>query len=263
MIAEPRGGRIPAWIGLALIALGVAAVPFDLTVFQWFKDKTVRDALNEILVVCEAFGNGAGLPCFVCLIWLLAPRDRPRLPRLVTAALAAGLAADAIKMLVCRMRPVCFNLQQPSGAVSDTFHGCFMFGAGGSSMQSFPSAHAALACGMALALTRLYPAGRPLFLVMGVAVCLQRVVVGMHYLSDVLCGAALGWFVGYACCYGTILARGFDALERRWAGGRVAAPCPPGTPALDRSTAAERSLGRESTPPHSGFIPSEQRARIV
>jgi membrane-associated phospholipid phosphatase len=238
MIAEPRGGRMPAWIGLALIAVGLAVVPFDLSVFEWFKDKKVREALSEILSVCEAFGNGAGLPCFVCLIWLLAPRDRLRLPRLITAALAAGLMADGVKMLVGRTRPVCFSLQHPLGVVSETFQGCFPFGAGGSGMQSFPSAHAALAFGMALALTRLYPAGRPMFLALGAAVCLQRVIVGMHYLSDVLCGAGIGWLVGYVCCYGTLGARGFDALERRLSGGQIADPSRQGVPALDRSTAA-------------------------
>jgi membrane-associated phospholipid phosphatase len=254
MIAEPRDGRMPAWIGLALIALGVAVVPLDLTVFEWFKDKKVREALSEILVVFEAFGNGAGLPCFAWLIWLLAPRDRLRLPRLLTASLAAGLMADAIKMLVCRTRPVCFSLQQPLGVVSDTFHGCLMFGAGGSGMQSFPSAHAALAFGMVVALTCLYPAGKPLFVALGVAVGLQRVIVGMHYVSDVFCGAGLGWLVGYACCHGTILARAFDALERRWALGAADAPSHQVAHALDRSPPSE---------PHSGFHPSRPHANTV
>ena len=49
--------------------------------------------------------------------------------------------------------------------------------------------------GLALGMTRLYPHGRWLFLTFASLATLQRMVVGAHYPSDCLCGAAVGLVV--------------------------------------------------------------------
>jgi len=51
---------------------------------------------------------------------------------------------------------------------------------------------------------------------MVVLVACHRIEAGAHYLSDVLCGAAVGVIVATACLKAGRLARWFDRLEERW-----------------------------------------------
>jgi len=61
--------------------------------------------------------------------------------------------------------------------------------------QSFPSAHTATAAALAVVLTSVYFRGVWLFYSVVVLVAMQRVETGAHYVSDVLCGAAIGCVV--------------------------------------------------------------------
>ena len=82
--------------------------------------------------------------------------------------------------------------------------------------RAFPSAHAASAVGLAVALSRFYPQGRPLFVGLAVLACLQRMTSGAHFLSDVLAGAAIGYLFAHACVGNGWLARRFDGWESTW-----------------------------------------------
>ncbi|MEV6650450.1 phosphatase PAP2 family protein [Streptomyces sp. NPDC051219] len=58
--------------------------------------------------------------------------------------------------------------------------------------HSFPSSHATSAAAAAVAFGALRPAGRHLVPPLAAAVCVSRLVVGVHYPSDVAAGALLG-----------------------------------------------------------------------
>ena len=64
---------------------------------------------------------------------------------------------------------------------------------------SFPSGHAlnAFAIGSVLALA--FPAVAPLVLVVATNVAVSRVVLGLHWLSDVLAGALAGFWLALLC----------------------------------------------------------------
>ena len=110
--------------------------------------------------------------------------------------LAAGVAADLLKMLVMRSRP--YDLPFLSWPGLGTFGiGCRPLRR--QRAQSFPSAHTATAVGLAAALIWLYPQGRLVFSLLAVLVGCQRVASGAHYPSDVLVGAAVvAWW--RRCC---------------------------------------------------------------
>jgi len=62
---------------------------------------------------------------------------------------------------------------------------------------SFPSGHSTTAFAVALSLGSFYPEARPLLLLLAANVAVSRVIVGMHFLSDVLVGSGMGAVLGY------------------------------------------------------------------
>lgn len=62
---------------------------------------------------------------------------------------------------------------------------------------SFPSGHSTTAFAVALSLGSFYPEIMPLLLLLAANVAISRVVVGMHFLSDVVVGSGTGALLGY------------------------------------------------------------------
>ena len=108
------------------------------------------------------------------------------------SALAAGLGAELLKLIIGRERPTrldetgtqfieqIYTFKQPLGA---------FFGGGNLGM---PSSHAATAFGGAVALALVAPTIRPLILCLAGLTGLMRIVASAHTLSDVVVGAAVG-----------------------------------------------------------------------
>lgn len=197
----------------ALVVAGAVALTIDLPLAQAMVHGRVLRALHGFLGSFEPFGQPAAILVVAAAIALCDPRRRLAMPRLVAAAFGSGLAADLLKLLVARTRP---HHQELAGSVLETFRG-FLPGVGaGSAMQSFPSAHTAMAVGFALALTTLFPAGRWLFACLASLVALQRVEAGAHYLSDTCWGAAVGSVVGLLVFHPALLGAWFDRKEQEW-----------------------------------------------
>ena len=88
-----------------------------------------------------------------------------------------------IKNLYGRPRP-CEQPQGPPQRAPIPDHG------------SFPSGHTLHAVMAAIVTTSLLPGVAPVFLLLAILMALSRVVLGVHYPSDVLAGAALGCVLG-------------------------------------------------------------------
>ncbi len=180
---------------LVLLIAAVAALVCDVAISKFFLQNP-DTLLRRMVAIAEPFGNGWGVLLVVILIWQLDPARRRDLLFVVTASYGAGLVANLAKMTVVRVRPHSFDFV---GGVATTFGYQLDSTAGGSSLQSFPSAHTATAVGLAIALSLVYPRSRNLFFIIAIGVAMQRVCAGAHFLSDVLAGAALGLTVGVAC----------------------------------------------------------------
>lgn len=99
-----------------------------------------------------------------------------------TVVATSGLAAQALKHIVGRVRPHAAGFDPLQFIPFSTK----------ASFASFPSGHATSAFAAATALTLLLRRGRwPLF-VLATLIAASRVVVGAHFPTDVVCGAALG-----------------------------------------------------------------------
>ena len=101
---------------------------------------------------------------------------------------AAGLADDALKIVFGRARPYLWLAGDDSG------FGFFRYG---SKFASFPSGHTTTSVAAALALGAVLPRWRPLFLLAALLIALSRIVLDVHYLSDVVAGALLGAMVAF------------------------------------------------------------------
>ena len=62
---------------------------------------------------------------------------------------------------------------------------------------SFPSGHSMTAFAVTVSLAAFYPVLLPALLLCAVSVAASRILLGLHFLSDVLAGAALGGWLGY------------------------------------------------------------------
>jgi undecaprenyl-diphosphatase len=122
-----------------------------------------------------------------CGVAVLASHD----PEKYAAFLAAGLAAATgvllfmvLKKVVARRRPCtiepsCWATLLPR----DQF--------------SFPSGHSITAFAVALPLSYYFPTLAPLLLALAVSVALSRIILGVHFLTDVIAGSIIGSLLGY------------------------------------------------------------------
>ena len=110
-----------------------------------------------------------------------------RLQALLAAALAVGLGIAVFLKLKrafgrkrpCALEPHCWATLLPP----DQF--------------SFPSGHTITAFAVAISLGSHYPGLLPGLLFCAASVALSRILLGMHFLTDVLAGGALGAGLGY------------------------------------------------------------------
>ena len=177
--------------------------------------------LRNILDNVEPFGHAVGVVVASLLVMLLDPKQWKTGTSVFCAGAGGGLAADFFKLCVGRVRPRNFDFASLDAQA--TLTGWLpIFNGGGSGSQSFPSAHAATAFGLAVMLSSIYPRARWLFFLMAVMVLGHRLHSGAHYASDILAGAAIGWLVALCCVRFAVRFRYFHATQ----GSRTALESP-------------------------------------
>ncbi len=190
------------WTALVTATLVVPAFWLDKAVSRALVPDAWPGDLLKLVMLSEAFAHTFGVAAILIAVWLLDADSARRLPLLLAATLGSGIPVQLVKRIVGRLRPSAWNMEGPIG---DSFVGCCPWRTSGwealsdASIQSFPSAHTALAVALGWGLSWAYPRGRWLFGLLAVLAGLQRVVAHAHYLSDVLAGAALGT-LAFALC---------------------------------------------------------------
>jgi undecaprenyl-diphosphatase len=66
---------------------------------------------------------------------------------------------------------------------------------------SFPSGHSMTAFSVAVPTSLFYPSLEAGLLFCAISIALSRIVLGLHFLSDVIVGSALGAVIGYSVYY--------------------------------------------------------------
>jgi membrane-associated phospholipid phosphatase len=193
---------------LTFLALG--ALWLDIPLAKYFGKRPWGGDLNTTVSLAETFGYGVTAGLMVLTAAMLDPRGWRVFPRLAISTFGAGLAADAVKLLVGRHRPK--DTLHAAATAMETFT-TWANHQHNHLTQSFPSAHTATATGLAMGLAFFYPRGRWLFAGLTLLAGLQRIHSSNHYLSDVLAGAAIGALVGILATSRLPTNRWLDRLE--------------------------------------------------
>jgi membrane-associated phospholipid phosphatase len=201
-----------------VVVLGLAAVlalPFDVVLARFFLDDPFPGEMRSLIHKTEFFGHAYGILGIAFTIFLLDENRRKRIPRILVAALMAGLACDAIKLLVHRVRPCNYSFAEnaPTFLGLSFQHATSLGDMFQSAYHSFPSAHTATAVAFALVLGSVYPKGRWWFVALAILVAFSRFDGGAHYVSDTCVGGIVGYLTAHWILGNSHAARWFDRFE--------------------------------------------------
>lgn len=102
----------------------------------------------------------------------------------------SGIAANIIKVIACRPRPMLMLTEGITQWDPLAFRMEYLW-------NSFPSGHATTGLAIAISGTAAWPRLRWFFWPLGVAIAVARMIVDAHYLSDVIAGSVLGAVVAF------------------------------------------------------------------
>lgn len=158
-----------------------ALIAMEQNLLLWIQDTVRSDVLTPFFVLITTLGNGGAI-WLLLSVGLLVPKKTRKVGILSLVALLFSWLIDNVmlKNLVARTRPyeVVPGLVSLVGAQHDF---------------SFPSGHTGSSFAAAVVLFRELPRkyGWPALL-LAILIGFSRLYVGVHYPSDVLCGAMIG-----------------------------------------------------------------------
>lgn len=129
-----------------------------------------------------------------CGVAVLASHDPGKCAAFLAAAISAAsgiLLFTVLKKAVgrrrpCALEPHCWATLLPP----DQF--------------SFPSGHSITAFAVAVPLSLFYPFAAPVLFTLAASIAISRIVLGLHFLTDVIAGSILGSLLGYIAFRGVV-----------------------------------------------------------
>jgi undecaprenyl-diphosphatase len=155
---------------------------WELEFIRWADGWWSSPVLDRVLPWLTYLGSHFAVILFILLSWVLT-KKRKVLRYLVLLYATQSAVVYGLKFLVGRERPLFFlempsKLSQGPGEILD---------------PSFPSAHAAFAFMMAILLSRWFPKYRAIFFIVAGFIGWTRIYLDLHYPTDVMVGALLGY----------------------------------------------------------------------
>ena len=112
----------------------------------------------------------------------------------------SGIAANIIKVIACRPRPMLMLTEGITQWDPFAFRMEYIW-------NSFPSGHATTGLAIAISGTAAWPHLRWFFWPLGIAIAVARIIVDAHYLSDVIAGSLLGAVVAVTLRFARAMTR--------------------------------------------------------
>ena len=159
----------------------------DGQILLWIQELRT-DWLTAFFTTVTHLGDGGILWILAGVVLLIPKKTRKAgiavLAALVLSALVVNLL---LKPIVARIRP--YEVVEGLRLLVDPAHD-----------HSFPSGHSSSSMAAATAMFKALPHRMRLLrwgvMVLGVLICISRLYIGIHYPTDILCGAALGVLFG-------------------------------------------------------------------
>jgi membrane-associated phospholipid phosphatase len=215
-----RASRVWKRVGLLLLAAaGVYPFDHDLSVWMGHLGSSMGGDLKRELVVWGQYGQATWLIVVAIGFVLLVPWRWRRVLDLLAAAGLTWVLAFGIKIAAGRPRPKFDDPwvilgplgQYPVNAEAGVRHAWEVWAPISSDIWSMPSSHTAFAVMLSVFIAAMAPRLRVLAVVLAAIVALSRVMLGAHYPSDVLVGAAVG-----LACASLVVERGLGVRGLDW-----------------------------------------------
>lgn len=193
------------WIAVTVLTIGVAIVSmFFFDAAATINSKRVPQSLVDVVNWFTDFGRSswflwpAALLFGLCL-WAGASSRLTKTQHRVLAAIAVraefvfiaiaipGLFDGLLKRLIGRARPLMIDWHIPHPFSYSPFNNWGAY-------HSMPSGHATTAVCAAIVLGSMWPKARPYLWIYAAAICMSRVILLSHHVSDILIGALIGAF---------------------------------------------------------------------
>jgi membrane-associated phospholipid phosphatase len=186
------------WIGFALAAAGVVAFFYDIRTAEYFRTALSRAWKKKLRKVTDA-AKGAFwlLGAFVIYggvqLWMALDGETPTVRRASDVALAF-LISMVIASAILHSTKLLLGRRRPRDYFEHGLYGVRAFALDGQ-YDSFPSGHSVTIFCIATLASAVMPMFAALWFAIAGFLALTRAMLNSHYLSDVLCGAALGVIV--------------------------------------------------------------------
>ncbi len=184
------------------MAMAAVCYGVDASIVSGLSVDNLPGDIRKAVQLSEAFAHGISVT-FILTAVLLATRGvQQRMVWIaVLTTLLSGVTANVLKGSFVRIRPHSVGKIVVEGAGTDggiarrteTVAASFW----DSRQRSFPSGHAATAWGLAIGLSLAFPRATIIFCMLAVLACLQRIVSGAHFASDVFAGTAIACFCSW------------------------------------------------------------------
>jgi undecaprenyl-diphosphatase len=155
---------------------------WELNFMKWANGWWSTPVLDQVIPWITYLGSHFAVVLFVIVSWIIA-KQRKSLGCLFLLYAIQSAVIYGLKFLVGRERPIFFlnmasKLSKGPGEILD---------------PSFPSAHAAFSFMMATLLSNWFPRYRIFFFIVAAFIGWTRIYLGLHYPTDVIAGALLGY----------------------------------------------------------------------
>ena len=155
---------------------------WELAFMKWADGWWNSPILDHVLPWFTYLGSHFAFILFIILSWIIT-KQRKVLRYLIFLYAIQSAVIYSLKFLTQRQRPFLFlemasKLSKGPGEILD---------------PSFPSAHAAFSFMMAILLANWFPRYRVIFFIVAAFIGWTRIYLGVHYPTDVIVGAVLGY----------------------------------------------------------------------
>jgi len=183
-------------LAIALAVLGVVSLFWDLEISRLATSIKIPGDVRKAIHLSEAFAHFSGVVVILGTLMIVDMKNRARLIQACLLVTTSGVVSNAAKYIIPRYRP--HSLAEASIPIQSSWETWGVPWSGSwfeEAVRSFPSGHSATAVALAIALSFIYPRGQWMFAVLAFMACLQRLVSGAHFLSDIIAGSDIAVLV--------------------------------------------------------------------